>query len=493
MRRVIIHPPAVAEHEVLVRWTVVPPSDLYRIERFHLRFPDDVSLRGVPEALWWTVALLCLHAHWPLLRPCRVELPVELPHGEREFWLRLLDRAVTTLELTWGGGDLARTIEISDVGPRLARHAPAGERLGMATAFSGGKDSLLQLGLLAEFGERPIAVTTTSPHPGMFDHLTTRRRGVLDAIAARPDIEHVEVHSDFRACWDHLFPRRRGYQIAVGPLTDTFLYLAAALVVGWVRGARGVLLASEAELQESARHGERIVEHPHFMYSAATQQAIDALLSRDGLRHGSLNYPLHAWHAERLLWARYPDLRELQYSCWRVGAENEAACNACSDCLRTALTVIQAGGAPGRIGLDMPRLLNRMRDWEPATAVAADGPNERVRASLHAQLARQVAATPTRAVARGMVAERRRRLAEPTTFRALRSYRALRRRVGPTAAPDPGYRSAYLALIDPRLRDRLAAIYDEAFTRAPAAEDAELLARTRSLSSWITSPLQART
>ena len=68
-----------------------------------LCFPEDCPLGDVPTALWRTLAILCLHSHWTLLRPCGVELPWTLAPGEREFWLRLLDAAVVTLEATRGG------------------------------------------------------------------------------------------------------------------------------------------------------------------------------------------------------------------------------------------------------------------------------------------------------------------------------------------------------------------------------------------------------
>jgi hypothetical protein len=132
-----------------------------------------------------------------------------------------------------------------------------------------------------------------------------------------------------------------------------------------------------------------------------------------------------------------------------------------------------------------------MDGWEPASAPSANGsPGDRVRAALHGEIVRLVSELPTPALARGMIAERRRRAAEPGTLAAVRSYRSLRRRLSGEARPDPGYRHAYLALVDARVRDRVEAIYDQAFDRAPAADDAELLDRTQALSSWIASPLR---
>lgn len=489
MRRISLQQPEVSDHEVVFRWTVEPSSELYWATSFHLSFPESVPLREVPAGLWWTVALLCLHPQWPLLRPCRVELPVELPPGEREFWLRLLDAAVVTLEAHRGTGDVARSIELIDRGPTIDPE-PAPDRDAVATAFSGGKDSLLQLGLLTELGQQTIAVTTTSPMPPFSDHTTARRRFVLEEISRRRNVELVEVGSDFRACWRNDFPGELGYPVAVNELTDAFLYLAATLVVGWTRGAPQLFLASEAEVQESVMRDERVVQHPHFMYSAATQQAVDALLARYGMRYGSLIYPLRSGQVQRLLWTRYPDLRDLQYSCWRVGPD-EATCSACSQCLRIALGALAAGGSPEEMGIDLARLLVWMRDWSPSRPAGAGLPDDQVKASLHGQIARDIAAIPLWAMARELGARDPRRFISRDMVRALRAYASLRSRVlaETRVGPAPGYRAGYLALVDTRLRERLAAIYDEAFPRAPTTEYADLLDRTRSLARWIAAPL----
>jgi hypothetical protein len=96
-RRVELHPPVVRAGTAVFRWTVEPPSPLYRRSSFTLAFPPEVDLGRVPETLWWTAALLCLSAQWPFLGPCVVVLPVRLPPGEAEFWGRLLEAQVTAL------------------------------------------------------------------------------------------------------------------------------------------------------------------------------------------------------------------------------------------------------------------------------------------------------------------------------------------------------------------------------------------------------------
>jgi perosamine synthetase len=490
MNRIRVHEPEVADHGVTFSWDVDPKSALYRRTTFRLQFPDDVPLRDVPIALWRMLALLCLHSHFALLRPCRVELPGALAPGEREFWLRLVDAAVATLEACRGGSDRARRVDLVDgpgphAPPRQARDAGR-----VVTAFSGGKDSLLQLGLLSELGERPIAVATTSPRPPLHDHLTPRRRAVLAEVEKRRDVELVEVRSDFRAAWDNDFPRRAGQRVSVNEITDTFLYLAAALVVGFVRGAPRVFLASEAELQETALRDGVVVQHPHFMYSAVTQCALDALLARFGLRHGSTNYPLRSAQVQRLLWTRYPDLRDLQYSCWRVGPD-AAACSACSQCLRVALTALAAGGSPAEIGIDLRRLLVSMQKWKPATGNGDGLPDARVKAALDGEILRDLAAVSPRSIVRRLLGDAPHGTGDPGLARALLAYATLRRRLRGRAAPTPGYRRAYLALVDERYRERLAAVFDAAFGATDPDDDAAALARTRALAEWIAAPLRA--
>ena len=54
-------------------------------------------------------------------------------------------------------------------------------------------------------------------------------------------------------------------------------------------------------MQENAEVGGRIVQHTHFMYSAATQAAFAALLAPLGLRYGSLISALYSSQVQQLL------------------------------------------------------------------------------------------------------------------------------------------------------------------------------------------------
>lgn len=493
MHRIELHPPERKGRSVLFRWTVDPPTSLYRASRFTLRFPDAIDVARVPERIWWWVALLCLHPHWALLRPCRVRLPVALPPGEAELFQRLVDVAVATLEAHRGSADLARSVEIAEVGPPLP--APPGalaERGRCACAFSGGKDSLLHAGFLAELTERPLLVTTTSPMPPLGDHTTARRRHVLAEVARRLPVDLVEVRSDFRATWENGFAAAQGYGVAVNELTDTFLYFSALLATAYAAGATHLFLASEAEVQESVLRDGHVVQHTHFMYSAATQRSLDRLLGAVGLSYGSLTWPLRSAQVQELLWRRYPHLADLQYSCWRV-ADGEATCSRCNQCLRIALACLAIGESPERMGIDLVRLLPATSTFAPRRI--ADGeerslPRDLVARDLHREVVRNLQRVTPARVARALVSASPARVVAPSTWKAVRAYAGLRRRLGgERVGHSPGYRAGFVELVDPLLRDRLADLIARSFPAEDPAEHADLRARSESLTRWIAAPL----
>jgi hypothetical protein len=531
VRRIDLYAPEVRRDAATFRWRVEPATELYRACAFTLRLPSGCDARQVPESLWWTVALLCLHPHWNLLRPCAVRLPVGLAPGHREFWHRLLAAELATLEAYRAGGgvddgagtsgtsgtsDAAGTagaadgagsasaacgVELIDDGPRLLPPPRLHDEGRCAAAFSGGKDSLLQAALLSELGLPTLLVTTTSPMPPLADHETARRRHVLAEIGRRRrDLELLEVVTDLRASWRNDFPPRVGYPVSVNEITDTFLYTAAMLVVAALRGATHLFLASEAEVQENVAIDGRVVQHTHFMYSAATQGAIAALLGAAGIRHGSLISALYSSQVQQLLWQRYEDLCDLQYSCWRVAA-GEATCSRCSQCLRLALGALAAGGAPERMGIDLVRLLPAMRDWTPGGQEAPTPPvlpQAVVTGRLRRQVLRSLAAVSTARVASALAAGGPGRLLRPRGWRALAVYAGLRRRLVLAApggaaellAEHPGYREGFLRQVDPLARAGVGAIFAAHFPPESPAHYGGVLARSEALSAWIAAPLR---
>jgi hypothetical protein len=80
---------------------------------------------------------------------------------------------------------------------------------------------------------------------------------------------------------------------------------------------------------------------------------------------------------------------------------------------------------------------------------------------------------------------------DPQLGQAIAGYRRLRARSLPhDVPPEPGYVGGFLELIDPELRHRLRAIFDQHFAAAPAQEFAATVNRSRSLARWIAAPLQ---
>jgi len=489
VNRIELAEPEVGSSAVTFRWTVEPPSALYHRLSFRLAFPPEVDVARVPRALWWRIALLCLHPHWALLRPCVVRLPVRLPPGEREAWLRLVDAAVDTLEASRGTSDNARGVEIAE-GPRAA---PPWERVReagrCATAFSGGKDSLLSAGLLAELTDGPVLVATTSPLPPLHDHATARRRRVLAEIARRRAVTLVEVVSDFRSATDNHFADRMGYPVAVSETTDTHLYLSALLAAGSALSATHFFVASENEVQENVDVKGRVVQHTHFMYSAATLSAVGAILAPAGLSVSSLTPSLHADQVQRLLVSRYADLYDLQYSCWLVG-EKESACSRCSKCLSVALGVLAAGGSPARMGIDLAGLLLAPHEIRLEDPGAAALPGQLVARRIREQRVRHLRAIPVRRVAAALLRPRPTGLLSPRGARALLAFRRLRgANTGARVAPEPGWRPGWLRFTDPLLAGRLAPIYGAAFPADDPSADSGVLGRSEALAGWIAAPL----
>lgn len=483
VRHVIrIAEPAVAGQTVSFGWTVEPDSALYHHTSFELRFPETVELEPVSRALLWRVALICLHPHWPLLRPCRVILPVRLAPGERELYSRLCDAEVAMLESMVDGSDTARTIDLVEAGPVLEPlpHVGAGE--GVVSCFSGGRDSLTQAALLQELRQDVVLVTVASPRDGSVEHETARRDQVMEEIQRRRGLELVQVRTDYRTSWDNAGAGPR-YPIGVNEVCDTLLYFAAALVVAAARGARAVYLASESEVQESTRRGGAIVQHKHAMYSAVTHRSLSAVLAATGIHHSGLTYPLRQFHVQRLLATRYGDLRDLQYSCWSM-SKGQSACSRCDECRTIAFNLMADGISPSEIGIDVATLVGAFADWRPRHPAGSAPPEGR--GAFDAQMLRCLHRVAPERVGAFVSADGGQ--AAP----ASQTYARMRTRVltnWPEPDPEPGYREGFLELLDPVLRPGLEAIFDEHFTREPGARHAAVVQRSVQLTDWITAPL----
>jgi hypothetical protein len=520
--------PEIDGQTVIFRWRVEPMTALYRRSSFRLTFPAAVDLSRVPARLWCDILLICLHTHWLLLRPCEVHLPLILSEPEKRFWLELLQNAADTLEsLRWQPSDAHLPLILSEAEKRfwlqllqnvadtlesLRRRmrpaVPLGIQLidgalqvphemvdgvGYGTAFSSGKDSLLQAALLFELTERPLLVATTSPLPSLSDHETVRRREVFQAIQERSNPVFVEVVSDLRSSYDKDFSRKL-YRIYVNVLTDPYLFMANLLAVGAALGRTRLFMASEAEVQENAEIAGRIVQHPDFSYSAATQRALARLLEPYGFRFGALTWPLYSTQVQRLLWARYPDLCDLQYSCWQV-QPGQKTCSHCEQCLRIAMTALADGHNPERMGIDLDSVIAYAPEWarlEPAPPK----PTRRISVAEHQRklVGGMIKRTSVSQLAAIIARDQPSRLQMETTRRMLVRYQRLRKNF--TALPDApelGVREAFLDWLDPDLRDQLTAIYTSYFPREPRAEHSGVFERSGILTERARSKLDALT
>jgi hypothetical protein len=492
MYHIDLMPPVVDGRRVRFRWSVEPRSALYHATECSLVFPAGIDLSRVPDRLWWDLLLMCLHSHWLLLRPCRVRLPLKLSADERQFWIRMLQTGADTLAAYHEPPDVSGDLGIEILGGMLHVPRTPVHGSGFATAFSGGKDSLLQTALLCELTPDPLLVATTSPLPPLSDHLTARRRHVFDAIQTRRRIRFVEVDSDFRSTWHNGFADSRGYRIAVNELTDTFLYTASLAAAAAAVGATHLFVASEAEVQASAVLNGRIVQHKHFMYSAATQRALDRLLRRSGLHLSSMTWPLYSVQVQRLLWARYPDLSDLQYSCWRVGPD-QATCSACEQCFRIAMTALAERGDPGRIGIDLRSVLRYAPAWEarydrPRTT--SMGPAEREGRAVDRRVMEMIGRVPVSHVVGLLAGRRPATLLAPDIWSSLARFGRLQRRAR-RQPPEPaiGVREAFLGWLDPEIRDQLTQIYATHFPVEPRSRHAAEYERSRLLGDRMRAPL----
>lgn len=470
--------PRIGTGEVEFEWEVTPSTDLYRANGFRLSFPSELDLGHVPESLWLRLAMICLHTHWALLRPCLVELPFYLGPGEREFWQRLAGVAAAQVEVYGATVRAGPAVAIHDHGPALRPVAISARDGRAAAAFSGGKDSLTQAGLLAELTDRPLLVTTTSPVSWLTDQGSARER-VLSEITRRLPVDLVEIRSDFRACWDNGYSRYQGCSLAINELTDVLLYQATTLAAAAASGIGRALMASEADIQYNVSLRGAVIQHDHFAASVVTMGALDALVRKFGLALGSLTYPLHGDQVQSLLLNRYGMLAELQYSCWSA-TDGGQACSICGQCFEIALMLLSEGISPRRAGIDPGRVLIAWAEPRPG----ASPPPLPVPRPARERTLRIVQQTDVEQVS-ATLAE------DPAREQAIDGYRRLRRRLmeRPVAPPHPGYVAGFLERVPCDLREGLRTIFDQHFTAGTGPELDAVCARSLSLTRWITDPL----
>jgi 7-cyano-7-deazaguanine synthase in queuosine biosynthesis len=486
--------PVVRGNAVDFEWSLTPDVGFYRSPRFTLDFPDSVDVSRVPEGLWLRVMMTCLYQHWAVLRPCRVVLPRRLPVGEREFWNRMIDASVWAFEIDQDTPDgptyaqrTSRAVEIVETGPAAGALEAATDRSGAVASFSGGRDSLTQMAMLDELGVESLLVTTTSRREGSIEFETARFRVVLEEVQARTGLERIEIKSDIRTCFVNNHPLVARYGLAASELTDTLLYFATCWATAAARGADSVFLASEAEVQESIRRDGMVVQMEHVGMSGVTQRALSALAAPTGIFYGGLTASLEHFQVQRVLDKRYPQLSDLQYSCYSQ-QPGEDVCNNCFNCLKTSLHKMSDGSPPAEIQIDLNRVLVTQSDWSPGD----DGEERGSIGSLYADRMNHHLVR----VLRELDSDRVSKFAPGGVLSPEAEAGLARLRATAFAAPDPpaepGYRAGYLELLEEPVSSGMNRLLRELFAAAPPESYGYMLENTRLLSEWIAAPLAAQ-
>ncbi|MBK8316153.1 MAG: hypothetical protein IPL01_19940 [Acidobacteria bacterium] len=355
IRQIRFKPLQITQSTVRVEWEMTEESPIYLRTHFTLDFSEVLDPRTLPLKLWWTVAILCIHSHWNLLRPCRIVLPVTLDPDEIEFWLRLLDHERVTLELTRKGNDFARTVEITCEGPILTQDPLPEKTDRYAATYSGGKDGLLQAAVLCEFTENPLLLNVVSPMSGMSDHDCLQRDRALDEFKRRRNVEMVVVKSDLRSIWpDYEISKNLGYQKSMSMITDSYLYGASLFAVAAARGIGTIAMATEFDRYPNQTTDLSLPAI--FGTSLLAISVFDSIFGRWGIRYHSLIAPFNNFQVMQLIRRRYPDLADIQISCSWIGNNSDQYCNRCNKCLRTAMMLLALGEDPASLGLDLEKM-----------------------------------------------------------------------------------------------------------------------------------------
>jgi creatinine amidohydrolase/Fe(II)-dependent formamide hydrolase-like protein/7-cyano-7-deazaguanine synthase in queuosine biosynthesis len=214
------------------------------------------------------------------------------------------------------------------------------ERLGVLA--SGGKDSLLSLGLLEEMGyeAHSLFVNESGRHwytaLNAYRHLAASRPATTARVWTTSDrvfswmLRHLPfVREDFAQVRSDIYPIR---------LWTVAVFLFGCLPLAFHRGAGRVVIGDEYDTTVRARRGSI----PHYAGLYDQSRTFDEALTRYYRRKGwslsqfSLLRPLSELLIQRILATRYPELHEQQVSCHAGHLEGERVhpCGRCEKCRR---------------------------------------------------------------------------------------------------------------------------------------------------------------
>lgn len=226
-----------------------------------------------------------------------------------------------------------------------------------AVLSSGGKDSLLSYGLLAEMGREvhPVFVNESGRH--WFTALNAYR--YLDEI--EPNTARVWTNADrlFSAMLEHLPFVRRDWQRVRADIYPVRLWTVAVFLFGALpvlrrHGVGNLHIGSEYDTTLRARRGG--VTHYGGLYDQSRwfDQAMSRWFRRKGwnVQQYSLLRPLSELLILKILVERYPELQAQQVSCHSAHKAEERVrpCGKCEKCRRVVSMLMALGADPGNCG-----------------------------------------------------------------------------------------------------------------------------------------------
>ncbi len=226
-----------------------------------------------------------------------------------------------------------------------------------AILSSGGKDSLLSLGLLEELGlpAHPIFLNESGRH--WYTALNAYRH----LAQTRPATARVWTNSDRMFAWmlRHLpfvrqdFARLRSDEYPIR-LWTVAVFLFGALPLLRRRGVGRLLIGDEFDTTTSRSF--RGIRHYAGLYDQSRwfDEALTRYFHRKGWRVSQFSVlrPFSELLIEKLLVERYPELQQHQVSCHATHLEGERAhpCGQCEKCRRIVGMLVALGADPGACG-----------------------------------------------------------------------------------------------------------------------------------------------
>ena len=230
------------------------------------------------------------------------------------------------------------------------------ENSGVAMCFSGGKDSLLLLGLYQKFdGQYPLPIITESPLPPMTDHNSQHRKSLLKKLDVL-GFNGMAVKSNLREIYVNNYPLQTGTIWYLNEILDCILYITACLPIVKQFKRRGVAIASEFDVQRVRLVQDVYIADEYFMYHIHFLESLSQMLSMlHGVKIENLISSLPHYCIQYLLVHDFPQLLALQDSCYQK-TTNMRWCSHCIKCFSTALLLLSFNYDPRKIGIDLMKV-----------------------------------------------------------------------------------------------------------------------------------------